>query len=127
MPEDSNRLEGQIFFYCKLLCRVWRFTLVANPRDGLIEQHSLLLDDVANITIEAARSEHFGEVYNLSSGTSTSIFELEQKVLPDITFMPRHAGEAEMVWDDISKFESEIGVGPRSSLDEGIALTEETM
>jgi UDP-glucose 4-epimerase len=88
--------------------------------DGNQSRDFIHVHDVARMTIEAALSGQILDVYNVCSGTTISVLDLARKISPNITFVPRHHGEAEIVWGDSSKIHRELGLSPRITIDEGL-------
>jgi UDP-glucose 4-epimerase len=98
--------------------------------DGEQTRDFIYVDDICDLLVKSFDTEYSG-VYQLGSGTPTSVNELINKIesvvgsenMPEVAFKPKRAGEVEKTYCDISKARAEIGYDPQVSLENGLETT----
>ena len=65
--------------------------------DGLQTRDFTYVKDVVSANIAAAKTQNeevFGEVFNVGSGTNTSVLEISEMIEGETQFIPERKGEA---------------------------------
>ena len=99
--------------------------------DGLQERDFVYVDDVAEANRIALSLPSGGYVYNLGTGQPTNVVQIFN-ALKEITrysknalFSPARLGETRRIYLDSTKFQTETGWKPKTSLMEGLKKTVE--
>ena len=83
--------------------------------DGSQKRDFIHVQDVAKANYLAATSEldgHFGEVFNVGSGSCYSIQQIADAISDNQTYIPTRKGEMDTTFADISKIKKVIGWEP---------------
>ena len=88
--------------------------------DGEQRRDFIHVQDVVNANIAAFESPIRHEIYNIGSGTNTSIKELATMISPHHVHQPRKAADADVTLADISQVTEALKWKPTFSLAEGI-------
>jgi UDP-glucose 4-epimerase len=98
--------------------------------DGGQTRDFLYVDDLCTAVLAAIERKPMGELYQLGTGTETSVNELVAELralFPDrelaIRHEPSRAGEIARAFSDISKARKGLGYDPVVGLSEGLART----
>ena len=128
-PRQSvNDYSGVITVFANALAQRRAPTIYG---DGAQSRDFVFVGDVAQANMLAmASDEAAGKVFNVASGSSTTILELLE-VLEDLLgerdlkplFAPQRAGDVRFGRASISKIQSVLGYHPNSSLREGLSRT----
>jgi nucleoside-diphosphate-sugar epimerase len=76
--------------------------------------------DAVAATIRVFESDSRAEVFNVGSGTNTSIQEIADMISPKQEHVARRAGDAEITLADISRIQSKLGWQPQIHLKDGL-------
>lgn len=123
--QDSKRLLPQVIMAC-LKGEAFACTWGEQQRDFCY------VGDVAEGMVQAARaaSTQKGQAFNLASGQPVSIRAMIETVVkligagcPQFGARPYREGESMALYADVAKAKSLLGWSPRTSLEEGLALT----
>ena len=99
--------------------------------DGHQTRDFIYVDDLCEGILRALEADAAGEVFQLATGVETSVLELARLTkevtgsTSEICFHPGRAGEVYKSRVDISKVRTELGLEPKVSLAEGLAVTAE--
>ena len=91
--------------------------------DGLQTRDFTYVKDVVSANIAAAKTQNeevFGEVFNVGSGTNTSVLEISEMIEGEPQFIPERKGEARETLADISKIRKILYYSPTVKLEEWI-------
>lgn len=88
--------------------------------DGEQRRDFIHINDVVNANILAFESNIHHEIFNIGSGTNTSIKELANIISPNQIHQPRRSNDAESTLADISQTTDKLQWKPTVSLEEGI-------
>jgi len=94
--------------------------------DGSQVRGNTYIDDCIAATVAAAQARP-GEVYNIGGGETATVLEIISKLekisgrRAHITYAPARPGDQQDTWADTSKLQSQLGWGPRTRLDDGLA------
>jgi nucleoside-diphosphate-sugar epimerase len=78
------------------------------------------VSDAVAATIRVFESNTRAEVFNVGSGTNTSIQEIADMISSKQEYAPRRAGDAEITLADISRIQSRLGWRPQVQLKDGL-------
>jgi UDP-glucose 4-epimerase len=127
--DPSSPYSGVISVFAKAM-REGRRPVVYG--DGGQTRDFLYVDDLCRAVIEVLNRQPQGELFQLGTGTETSVSELVERLIalfPDRDVQVRHeparAGEIARSFSDISHAREELGYDPSVGLDEGLAVTRE--
>ena len=70
--------------------------------------------------METSDESCYGEIFNVGSGTNTSILDIAASISPNYTFIPARQGEAQTTLADISKATAKLGYKPKMQVHEWI-------
>lgn len=93
------------------------FTVVG---DGTQTRDFTYVTDVANAFYQAAKSEVFGEIFNVGSANHHSINRLVQLLEGDTINIPKRPGEPDHTFADISKIQKLLHWEPKVPFEEGV-------
>ncbi|MBF0316425.1 MAG: SDR family oxidoreductase [Oligoflexia bacterium] len=93
------------------------FTVVG---DGKQTRDFTFVTDVANVCLQAAKSQVVQEVFNIGSGGSYSINYLTSLLGGEVTYIPKRPGEPDCTFADISKVTRVLGWHPQVKFEEGV-------
>lgn len=88
--------------------------------DGKQSRDFVFVTDVANAMLAAAKSSHCGEVFNVGSGTATSVNRLAELLGGEVVHIPKRPGEPDSTQADIAKIQWMLGWNPRVSFQSGV-------
>lgn len=97
--------------------------------DGSMVRDYLYVEDMAEMVATAVSRQAMHEVYNLGSGTGTSLTELIEHlatatgVVPEVQYAPKPATFVDHVTLDVARFAEEFGPFTATPLTEGIRRT----
>lgn len=98
--------------------------------DGSQTRDFLFVDDLCRAVIAVLDRRPAGELYQLGTGTETSVIELVKllvAIFPDreipIRYEPARAGEIARSYSDISHAREALGYNPSTGLEEGLSVT----
>ena len=94
------------------------FTVVG---DGTQTRDFLYVTDIAQAFLRAAQTEKVGEVWNLGAGNPQSVNRLVELLDGPVVYIPKHPGEPDCTWADITKIRRELKWGPTVSFEDGVA------
>jgi UDP-glucose 4-epimerase len=102
------------------------FTVVG---DGEQTRDFTYVTDVVEACVLAAGSDEAGEVYNVGSGTATSVNRLVELLGNDsgVVNVPRRPGEPDCTLADISRIRTALGWNPQVAIEEGVASLLDTI
>lgn len=89
--------------------------------DGTQVRDFTFVTDVADAFVTAANSEVTGELFNVGSGTPTSVNRLVELMGGDAVYIPKRPGEPDRTHADITKIQRRFNWHPRVSIEEGVA------
>jgi UDP-glucose 4-epimerase len=94
--------------------------------DGAQCRDFVHVSDVVDANIIAATAEyiddeHYGQVFNIGSGSNISILELANLISDNITFIPERSGEAKTTLADITKAKTILQWSPKTGLEQWIS------
>lgn len=92
--------------------------------DGTQSRDFVYIDDITDAFIKAAESDIEGEVFNVGSGTPTTINKLVELLgsANGVVYIPKRPGEPNMTWTDISKAKNMLNWEPRVSIEQGVKI-----
>jgi UDP-glucose 4-epimerase len=90
--------------------------------DGLQRRDFTHVNDVVNANILATTVEHdhYGEIFNIGSGSNHSILELASLISNNQTFIPPRVGESQVTLADITKAQRILGWKPTVRIEDYI-------
>ncbi len=98
--------------------------------DGLQTRDFTFVEDVVECNLLAATSPRAkGEVYNVGTGTRTSVIELADTILgltgssSEKVFLPPRTGDVRHSVADITKAREHLGYRPKTDITEGLRKT----
>ena len=89
--------------------------------DGNQTRDFTFVTDVVEAFVAAGKSRVSGEIYNVGSGSTTSVNSLASLIGGDTVNIPRRPGEPDATFADISRIKNDLGWQPRISIEEGVA------
>jgi nucleoside-diphosphate-sugar epimerase len=95
--------------------------------DGSQRRDFIHVKDVVRAIIMAYESKRHAEVYNVGSGSNTSVKELADMITPVQIMGPPRAGDSKETLADISRIKAALGWEPKISLVDGIKELKERM
>lgn len=93
------------------------FTVVG---DGAQTRDFVYVTDVVDAFLKAAYSEEQNQVFNVGSGTPTSINRIVQLLGGDVVFVPKRPGEPDVTHADMSRIQTHLGWKPEVTIEEGV-------
>jgi len=91
--------------------------------DGSQKRDFTHVTDALQANMKAMETEDdscYGEIFNVGTGTNTSVLNIAKLVSNNYTFIPPRQGEAESTLADITKIKSKLGYDPQIQLKEWI-------
>jgi UDP-glucose 4-epimerase len=92
--------------------------------DGSQKRDFSYIDDIINANIIAFSKDldlsHFGQVYNVASGTNYSINEIASMISDSVIYIPARIGEAKETLSNTNKIESVFGWNAKTSIKDWI-------
>ncbi|MBI5629799.1 MAG: SDR family oxidoreductase [Elusimicrobia bacterium] len=95
------------------------FTVVG---DGSQTRDFTFVSDVAAAFVKAAESEISGEVFNVGSGSTTSVNRLVSLLRGEVVRIPKRPGEPDCTFADTAKIRERLGWRPKISFEEGVRI-----
>ncbi len=123
-PMEQNEYSGVIPIFLERLQRGLPLPIYG---DGQQVRDFVYVRDVVQAVILAAVTAPAGSVYNIGSGSPTTVFDLAHALgrvtgqTPVIEFRDHRPGEVRQSLADISRARMELGFEPRYTLDDGLA------
>jgi len=91
--------------------------------DGTQTRDFTFVSDAVEALLVAAEAGQRGAVFNVGSGTPTSVNELVRLLgSPPTVHIPKRPGEPDCTWADITKIGTELGWKPRVSVADGVRI-----
>ncbi len=91
--------------------------------DGTQTRDFTFVSDAVDALLVAAEAGQRGEVFNVGSGTPTSVNELVRLLgSPPTVHIPKRPGEPDCTWADITKIGTELGWKPQVSVGDGVRI-----
>ena len=91
--------------------------------DGTQTRDFTFVSDAVDALLVAAEAGQRGEVFNVGSGTPTSVNELVRLLgSPPTVHIPKRPGEPDCTWADITKIGTELGWKPQVGIDDGVRI-----
>jgi UDP-glucose 4-epimerase len=128
--QRTNSVQGAVAVF---LGRVLRNEEITIWGDGTVARDYFHVSDLARALLLAVENDLPSPVYNVGSGTATSLLEILGTIgavtgrRPEVRFTPARKLDVPVNCLDIRKIRSEGGWAPMVSLEEGIARTWEWM
>jgi UDP-glucose 4-epimerase len=122
----SGQYSGVISTFARRILRGQPLTIFGN---GSQTRDFVYVDDVVEATIRALQGTIQSRVFNIASGTETTIHRLAkimQELVgrrPEVKFLPPRLGDPHRGVADITKPRRELGFNPRTSLKDGLSAT----
>ena len=124
--QPLRRKQGVIPIFMEKLYRGESLTVLG---DGSMIRDYIYVKDVAKIIADTFEADHGADVYNIGTGTGVSVNELIEKI--EITsgkhaerqFIPKPDTFVQKIILDTSRFANEYGIGPTTSLEDGLKAT----
>jgi UDP-glucose 4-epimerase len=92
--------------------------------DGSQKRDFSYIDDIINANIIAFSKDldpsHFGQVYNVASGTNYSINEIASMISDSVIYIPARIGEAKETLSNTNKIKSVFGWNSKTSIEDWI-------
>ena len=95
------------------------FTIVG---DGMQTRDFTFVSDAATAFLSAAESDYTGEVFNVGSGNTYSVNQLDKLLKGHAAYIPKRPGEPDCTFADISKIKKMLKWEPVVSFEEGVAI-----
>ncbi len=93
--------------------------------DGSQKRDFSHIDDIIDANILAFSKDldfsHFGQVYNVASGTNYSINEIASMISDSVVYIPARIGEAKETLSNINKIQSVFGWKSKTSIEDWIS------
>jgi UDP-glucose 4-epimerase len=121
-----TKVQGVIPIFLRRLAEGLPLTVLG---DGSMVRDYIYVTDAARMVAETVGAPTRHHVYNVGSGSGTSVTELLGHIaevtglVPRVEFAPRPSTFVQDSVLDVSRFETEFGAGERVGLREGIAAT----
>jgi UDP-glucose 4-epimerase len=121
--QHSSQYSGVISIFAKRALRGQQLRIFG---DGSQSRDFVYVDDVVDATVRALHGKFESRVFNIASGTETTInklAEIMQEIVrrqTGVKFMPARAGDPYRGLADITKAHRELGFNPRTSLRDGL-------
>lgn len=93
------------------------FTVVG---DGTQTRDFVYVTDVVAAFLKAAYYEGWHQVFNVGSGTPTSVNRIAQLLEGDVVFVLKRPGEPDVTHADISRIRTHLGWTPKVTIEEGV-------
>lgn len=90
--------------------------------DGEQTRDFTYVSDVASAVLVACKSNANGEVFNVGSGSSTSINRIVELLGGEKVHIPTRPGEPAITFADTSKIQRELGWHPAVSIEDGVSI-----
>jgi UDP-glucose 4-epimerase len=122
----SSQYSGVISTFAHRLLRGEPLTIFG---DGTQSRDFVHVNDIVDATVRALQTAIQSRVFNVASGTETTITKLAETMQelvgrrPELKFLPKRVGDPHRGVADITKARRELGFNPRTSLREGLAAT----
>jgi UDP-glucose 4-epimerase len=122
----SSQYSGAISIFADRLFRGRPLTIFG---DGSQSRDFVYVSDVVDATVRALRRRFESRVFNIASGTETTIRQLAETMQSlaarrtEVKFMPTRSGDPYRSLADISTARTELGFDPRTSLRDGLSKT----
>jgi UDP-glucose 4-epimerase len=100
------------------------FTVVG---DGTQTRDFTYVTDVADALISAAKSDRYGEIYNVGSGDSVSVNRLVELLGGEKIHIPKRPGEPDCTFADTRKIEEHLGWTPKIDFETGVSMVVENI
>jgi UDP-glucose 4-epimerase len=124
--QHSGQYSGVIAKFARRILRGQPITIFG---DGSQSRDFVFVSDVADATIRALQGAFQSRVFNIASGTETTVIDLAgimQELVgrrSELKFQPRRSGDAHRGVADITKSQGELGFRPRIPLRDGLSET----
>ena len=89
--------------------------------DGKQTRDFTYVTDIAQAILVSAKSDRFGQIYNVGSGATVSVNRLAELLVGEKVHIPKRPGEPDSTFADISKIQSELGWEPQVPIEDGVA------
>ena len=89
--------------------------------DGEQTRDFTFVKDVAEAVVMAAKSDHYGQIYNVGSGATVSVNRLVELLGGEKIHIPKRPGEPDCTHADISKIRTKLGWKPQIPIEQGVA------
>jgi len=89
--------------------------------DGKQTRDFTYVTDIVGALIAVAQSDRTCRIYNVGSGTTTSVNRLVELLGGNKVHIPRRPGEPDCTFADISRIRSELGWQPQVLIEEGVS------
>jgi len=122
----SGHYSGVISIFARRILRGQPLTIFG---DGSQSRDFVYVDDVVEATIRALQGTFQSKVFNIASGTETTIHKLAEIMQgivgrrPGVKSLPPRLGDPHRGVADITKARRELGFNPRTSLKDGLSAT----
>lgn len=90
--------------------------------DGSQSRDFTYVTDVAKAFLKAATSNIKSDIFNVGTGTATSVNYVAKKIGGKITFIPKRPGEPDKTQSDIKKIKKFLKWKPQVSINQGIDI-----
>jgi UDP-glucose 4-epimerase len=124
----SSHYSGVISIFARRILQRQPLTIFG---DGSQTRDFVYVKDVVDATIRALKGTFQSRMFNIGSGTETTIGNLAETMQglvgrrPGVRFLPARSGDPHRGVADITKAHRELGFNPRTSLKNGLSATVE--